>query len=67
MRPSTEFLTVVLEEGRHLSHPGLLVGPFELFAEVTVDYQPGKEARGHQASCGTGDPRPKSKVARSKM
>lgn len=65
---SAEFLTVVLEEGRHLGHPDLVVGPFELFAEITVDYQLGN-VRGDEASCGTGTGvcRPNSKTVRSKM
>lgn len=37
--PNDQALTVVLEEGRELSHPDLRTGPRELFAEVFVDYQ----------------------------
>lgn len=31
-------LTLVLEEGRALTHPDLLAGPRELFAEVSIQY-----------------------------
>lgn len=51
---NTEFLTVVLEEGRHLTHPDLLVGPLELFAEMTVDFQLERGRRDH-SSCDVGD------------
>lgn len=61
--PDAEFLMVVLEEGRRLGHPNLLVGPFELFAEITVDYQLG-DALGKGD---TGVRRPGRTAVRSKM
>lgn len=64
--PDAEFLTVVLEEGRHLSHPDLLVGPFELFAEVSVDYQLGN-ARENEAPYGPGACRTKRTAMRSEL
>ena len=36
---NTSFVTIVLEEGRDLSHPDMPVGPLDLFAEVSVHYQ----------------------------
>ncbi|CAM9161364.1 unnamed protein product, partial [Laminaria digitata] len=42
------FVTIVLEEGRNLSHPDMPVGPLELFAEACVHYHPrGGERRYH--------------------
>lgn len=51
---NAKFFTVVLEEGRHITHPDFLVGPLELFAETTLDLQLGGEPRGH-SSCYAGD------------
>lgn len=40
------YVSIILEEGRDISHPDMPVGPLELFAEVCVCYQPrGSERR----------------------
>lgn len=40
------YASIILEEGRELSHPDMPVGPLDLFAEVCVHYQPrGSERR----------------------
>lgn len=34
--PGAKIITVVLEEGRNLTHPDCPVGPLELFAEIVL-------------------------------
>lgn len=34
------YVSIILEEGREISHPEMPVGPLDLFAEVCVHYQP---------------------------
>lgn len=45
-------VSIILEEGRELSHPDMPVGPLELFAEVCVRYQPRGSERRSQAGGG---------------